>query len=121
MPKVRFLTDENVSPRLVQAIRNKGFDVEDIKEKSLFGISDNQILMLARKEKRVIITYDSDFANLLNYPGLSHHGVILLRYTDLKPQEIVRRFLMLLDFLARRKLLTNLTIASDDFIEIIEK
>lgn len=119
MAKVKFLTDENVSPKVVKAMRAKGYDIKDIKEEKLFGISDHQVLTLAKKENRAIITYDKDFANLLNHPLQSHRGVILLRYSALTPNNLIEKFLPLLDSLIKRKLLDNLIIVFDDLVEII--
>ena len=121
MLKVKFLTDENVSPKIIKVMRTKGYDVRDIKEEKLFGISDHQVLVLANKENRTIITYDKDFANLRNHPLQSHKGVILLRYSELKPSDLINKFLPLLDSLIKRKLLGNLIIVSDNSVEIIEK
>lgn len=49
MPKVKILTDENVSPKIVKVMRTQGYDVKDIKEEKLFGVSDHQVLILANK------------------------------------------------------------------------
>lgn len=121
MPKVKILTDENVSPKIVKVMRTQGYDVKDIKEEKLFGVSDHQVLILANKEKRTIITYDKDFANLRNHPLQSHKGVVLLRYSELKPSGLINKFLPLLSSLIKRKLIGNLIIVSDDSVEIIEK
>ena len=44
---LKFLTDENISPSLVRTLRNKKYDVKDIKEEKLFGTSDTEILKFA--------------------------------------------------------------------------
>lgn len=36
---IKFLSDENIALKLVKSIRKKGFDVKDIKEEKLFGIT----------------------------------------------------------------------------------
>lgn len=41
---IRFLTDENISSSLVKSLRKNGFDVKDIKEEKLYGISDKEVL-----------------------------------------------------------------------------
>lgn len=78
-------------------------------------------LLWQEKENRSVITYDSDFANLLNYPLQSHKGVILLRYSNLKPDVLLKKFLPLLDALVKKGLISKLIIISDDFVEIIGK
>ncbi len=61
---LKFLTDENIFPSLVNALRSKSYNVKDIKEEKLLGISDSEALKLAFKENRVVITHDKDFANI---------------------------------------------------------
>ena len=43
---LRFLTDENVSKSLVNALRQKGYYVKDIKKEKLFGTSDRDIVTI---------------------------------------------------------------------------
>lgn len=63
---MKFLSDENISPVIVEELRKTNHDVFDLKEKKLRGISDNDVAILAEKEKRVILTHDSTFINVIN-------------------------------------------------------
>ena len=116
---LKFLTDENISPSLVNALRSRGYDVKDIKEKKLFGISDNEVIILAFKENRIIITHDKDFANLLNYSSIKHKGVILLRFKNQSPKNVIGLFIPILGQLKENKIKKSLTIIGDDYIKII--
>jgi len=51
---IKFLTDENIAYAVIFALRDKGYDVKDIKEEKLFGISDEEVIKLANKKKRVL-------------------------------------------------------------------
>jgi predicted nuclease of predicted toxin-antitoxin system len=115
---IKFLTDENIATSLVKAIRKKGCDVKDIKEEKLFGIEDNEIIKIANKENRIILTHDKDFANLLNFPLTSHKGVILLRFVNQSPSNSINHFIPLLDSKLRDKFKNRLTIISEDFVKI---
>ncbi len=119
---IKFLTDENIAYAVISALRDKGYDIKDIKEERLFGISDEKVVKLANEEKRVILTCDKDFANLLRFPLCSHSGVILLRFSDLSPTNVIKSFLPLLNTsLAKEsKILNSLVIVKDSYIEIIE-
>lgn len=121
MPKAKFLTDENVAPAIVKALRNLGYGVKDVKEERLMGISDHKVLSLANGEERIVITYDQDFANLLNHPFQSHRGIIILRYSDLRKETLMQKFPPLLDSLVRKKLLENLVIVDDKIVKIIKR
>ena len=116
---LKFLTDENISPSLVKTLRNKKYDVKDIKEEKLFGTSDTEILKLAYKENRVIITHDKDFANLLGYSLIKHKGVILLRFLNQSPRNVIKSFVPILKQLKESKIRDSLVVISDDYLKII--
>ena len=114
----KFLTDENIASSLIKEIRRKGYDVKDIKEEKLFGASDDEILKMANKENRIILTHDKDFANLLNFPLTSHKGVILLRFFDQSPNNTVNHFIPLLDSKIKNKFKNKLVIVSENSVKI---
>ena len=116
---LKFLTDENISPSLVKILRNKKYDVKDIKEEKLFGINDTEILKLAYKENRVVITHDKDFANLLSYSQIKHKGVILLRFSNQSPKNVVNSFTSILEQIKESKIKDSLMILSEDYVRII--
>jgi len=76
---IKLLTDENIPPAFVGFLRNKGYDVKDIRELRVHGASDSFTLDLARQDKRALITFDKHFANILLYPLRSHCGIIRIR------------------------------------------
>ncbi|MDP3742673.1 MAG: DUF5615 family PIN-like protein [Candidatus Micrarchaeota archaeon] len=115
---MKFLADENVSRTLVIQLRKAGFDVKDIKEKQLYGISDEDVLKIAVKERRTVITHDKDFLDFFNKPIL-HSGIILLRFSNQTPQNIAQRFIPLLRSKMSRKFRNAIVIVSDNRVEII--
>lgn len=58
---MKFLADENFPKPLITTIRKLGFSVKSIQQKQLQGSSDETVSSIAKKEKRVIITFDKDF------------------------------------------------------------
>jgi len=73
------LTDENINTEIVQHLRKIGFDVFDIKEENLIGISDREILQKSLVQNRVIVTQDSDFGTLIFTENISFVGIVYLR------------------------------------------
>lgn len=71
-----FLADENVPPQVIQFLRNKGYKVKEVREENLKGISDVDLINLAKKESRTLITFDKHFGNVLLYPPKKYHGII---------------------------------------------
>src|ERR1700690_2397252 len=76
---MRFLADENISNKVVSALRNKGIEIVSIKEFSS-GLSDENVLETANTQNRILITFDSDFAELVFKKKLETKGVILLKF-----------------------------------------
>lgn len=118
---VKFLADENIPASLIYYLREEGFDVKDVKEAKLFGLKDSQILNLAGNESRVVITYDKDFANLLNNHSRKHNGVVLLRFANNLPSAIMEKLLPILKLDLRNKIKNSLVIISEDFVKIVER
>lgn len=82
-----FLVDENVAPRVTAFLRGRG-NVRDVKEEGWFGLSDEELLSIAQREGRIIITYDVNFAALKKLEQ-EHPGVIFLRLRNLRPEAVV--------------------------------
>lgn len=117
---LKFLTDENIAKSLVKALREKGYDVKDIKEENLFGISDREVIKKAKEDDRVILTHDKDFGNLLNYPLQSHSGVVLIKYRNQSPSYVIARFIPLLDTI-KNKVRGSLIIVTEDLVKIYKR
>ena len=75
----RFLTDENIDTEVLLLLKALGFDVFDIKEQELWGMSDQAIIEKAFTEKRIIITQDSDFGTMIYRDQIAFYGLIYLR------------------------------------------
>ena len=73
-----FLADEGVDKPIVTALRSAGFDVVYILETHP-AANDDFILALAHSQKRVLITQDKDFGELVYRLKQVHYGVILIR------------------------------------------
>ena len=73
------LTDENISPDVVAALRRRGVDVTTATELGLGGASDAALLHRAASERRVILTHDADFGLLTIRLGIPYFGVVFLR------------------------------------------
>ena len=77
--KMKLLIDENVDFRIVKELKDSEFEIILVSESSKC-LSDREVLEIAKKEKAIIITEDSDFAEwAFDYKDISS-GVILLDY-----------------------------------------
>lgn len=76
---MKFLADESRAGPVIRALREAGHDVVAIVEVAK-GATDEQVLERALNEKRVLITEDRDFGQLVYARGRSSAGVILVRF-----------------------------------------
>ena len=113
----RFFTDENISKSLVRVLREKRHDVKDIKEEKLFGTPDKKMIYMAKTEDRIVLTHDKDFSNISIFPLQSHNGIVLIRYKDLSPDNVIAKFIPLLNTKIKSRLKKNLVIITDNFIK----
>lgn len=78
MKKEGFLVDESTGIKVAQFLQSKGFDTLYVGE-NYAGTSDEDLLVIAQKEQRILITNDKDFGELVYRRKLPSSGVIFLR------------------------------------------
>ena len=88
--ELKVLSDENISPKIVSFLREKGLDVLDTKEQSWYGKSDDELLEIAYRENRWILTHDSDFGALAIHQEQPYWGIIFLRVKNMQSRNVVR-------------------------------
>jgi len=76
---VRFLVDHNLSPVVAQHLRDAGHDAVHTGDVDLATAEDIEILLVARKEARVIISADTDFGTLLASQRTDDPSLLLIR------------------------------------------
>ena len=105
-----FLTDANIFIPMVEGLRGLGHDVFDIKEAGLEKLSDDDIFQLAQNQKRILISMDKDFSNILIYPPGDHHGIIVAKLYRLKVNEATQIFLNTIQALRTEDIQGNVVI-----------
>jgi predicted nuclease of predicted toxin-antitoxin system len=75
---VRWLADEWVAAPLVALLRAHGHDVLYVAEAAV-GLSDADVIALALREKRLLLTEDKDFGDLVFRRERTVPGVALMR------------------------------------------
>jgi predicted nuclease of predicted toxin-antitoxin system len=85
---MKVLLDQNIDHRLAGYLRSLEHDVTAIAYDYPHGLSDAEVLAIAVKEHRKLITYDrADFGELIFRYDHPHCGVIVLRL--LTPQDVL--------------------------------
>ena len=84
---MKFLANENIPAASVAMLRAVGYDIQHVSELSP-GDSDAAVLEQARKQGRVVVTFDRDYGELvfrLRHPCPA--GVVYFRFDPLWPTE----------------------------------
>lgn len=74
-----FLLDQNADRRFAPYLRSLGHDVTVVAIDYPPGLPDEEVLAIAHREGRTILTNDTDFGELAIRRGLPHVGIILFR------------------------------------------
>jgi predicted nuclease of predicted toxin-antitoxin system len=83
----------NLSPRTVEALQRQGWDIVRVSDLLPVTASDEEILELAQREGRVIVTQDLDFSALLALGDYSRPSLITLRLSFTDPETVTCRLL----------------------------
>lgn len=84
---VKLPANENFPISSVLLLRDHGYDIISIGEE-YSGVSDEYVMHLAQSEKRIIITFDRDYGELIyKYNFKPPKGVIYLRLNHYTPEE----------------------------------
>ena len=76
---VRFLLDENLSPRVCPHLEQAGHDAVHVRDLGLRSAPDDVILATAHDQQRILISSDADFGALLAHSKASQPSLIFLR------------------------------------------
>ena len=76
---MKFLLDESADFPLADMLSDLGHDVKAIVTDYPRSIADEEVLEIAAREDRILLTNDRDFGELIFRQHLQHSGVILFR------------------------------------------
>jgi predicted nuclease of predicted toxin-antitoxin system len=84
---MRFLADECCDFAVVRALRSKGHDVLAVSEFETRSVDAN-LMDLAHREGRILLTEDKDFGWLAFAAHLDSAGVVLMRFPSQSPKQL---------------------------------
>lgn len=122
---IRLLLDANLSRIIVQLLGDQ-YDA-DVRHISSYGLdprtTDPEIISLAKKENRIIITHDLDYGEIyyLHNPGT--FGVIMLRLSDQTTSSVMEKLKQFFDGdqYKTTDITKRLVIISDDKVRVYPK
>ena len=75
---MKFKLDENIGRRGLELMRSAGHDVMTVREQNLQGSDDETLFAVCKDEKRVLVTLDHDFGQVLRFPPATGPGVVII-------------------------------------------
>lgn len=91
--------DEDVSVKIAENLRTRGFDVLTTLEAGMLGKDDDKQMLYAVSQRRAILTHNRLHFEELHFKflgnGLKHYGTIIAKRR--KPEEVLKRLLAVLD------------------------
>jgi len=114
---IKFLADVNVEKPLVDYLLKQGYDIKWVADYDC-GMPDEDLLQLANQERRIFVTNDKDFGDLIFLQKKLSVGVILFRVKGQKSQEKVKLMKKLL-MGYRDKILNHYTVITRTKLRII--
>jgi predicted nuclease of predicted toxin-antitoxin system len=97
---VKLKLDENLSRHLKHGLTLLGHDVATTADEGLLSQPDTIIATEAKREGRILLTLDIEFADLRKHPPGRHPGIILFRPRSFGPLAVnhfVEQFMSRLD------------------------
>lgn len=85
---MKLILDADIPRSFLHWLQDRGYDTIDVRDISKTALTDEEIFSIACKEKRILITRDLDFSNILHYPPHKSSGIIVLRTHLLSKEEM---------------------------------
>jgi predicted nuclease of predicted toxin-antitoxin system len=77
--KARFLVDESAGLGVAKFLQSRGYNTRFVEDLGLRGRSDEDVFATAWKEKRILVTHDTDFLDNKRFPPNRNPGIIVVR------------------------------------------
>lgn len=74
--------DENMPVSAAVYLRTAGYEADTVVEEGLRGVDDGTLNRVSMSERRILLTYDADFADIRSYLPGSHAGIVIFRLQD---------------------------------------
>ena len=106
MSKVRYYTEEHVAKAVIRGLRQRGVDVLTAPEANKLSADDEEHLVFALAEGRVVFTQDDDFLRLAS-SGKTHAGIVYAsQHTPIG--EIIQGLMLIYQVLEAEEIIGNI-------------
>ena len=112
---MRFVVDENFPRKIINKLIREGCDVFIPPP----TIDDLEIGKIAKRQNRIILTLDKDFANTMIFPSREYPGIIRIRIHPPTPDNIMKPLEELLNKYTQRDFSRRLFVVEEKGVRII--
>lgn len=88
---MRFLADMGVARRVVQWLGEEGHDAVHLRDEGLQRLSNGTIFEKACSERRILLTFDLDFGEIVALSGGRAASVIVFRLHNTSTPHVIER------------------------------
>ena len=79
---LKLVIDEDMPRSTGKVLKDRGYEVKDIRDYGLRGANDGEVYQFAHKNQAVLITGDMGFGNILYFPIGSHFGIVIVHFPN---------------------------------------
>jgi predicted nuclease of predicted toxin-antitoxin system len=94
---MRFLADMGVSMRVVDWLRSEGHDVLHLRDQGLQRLPNGTIFRKAKREERIVVTFDLDFGEIVAASQGQIVSVVLFRLRNARSAHVIARLEVVLN------------------------
>ena len=115
---MKFKIDENLPIEAAEILQQAGYDARTVLQQNIGGRADAEIASVCQRERRALVTLDTDFSDLRTYPPKLYPGLIVLRLRRQEKPRVLEVLRHLIPVLASERLEHCLWIVEEDRIRI---
>ena len=88
---MRFLADMGISWRVVEWLRNNEHEAIHLREQQLHRLPNGDIFVMAADDRRIILTWDLDFTEIVALSGPRIVSAVVFRLMNTRSENVIRR------------------------------
>lgn len=115
---MKFLADMGVSLTTVEALRASGHDAVHLRDQGLIRLPDPEIAAKAVAERRIVLTFDLDFGDILAAARSGAPSVVIFRLRNQTPAAVNPRLFQVIQDCAAELATGAIVIVEDDGFRI---
>ena len=115
---MKFKIDENLPIEIAEILRTAGYDALTVRDETMMGEVDSQIMRICQQENRILVTIDTDFADIRSYPPRLLPGIMVLRLSRQSKRQAILTLQRTLPYLQQEPLEHRLWIVEESRIRI---